>query len=254
MIYVLLVALNEEKALPKLFEAILDSFSAGDESYSIVVVDDGSTDATAVITRQYAGRMPITLLQHGVNKGLGAGIRTGLRYIADTADKGDFIVTLDADNTHSPQLMVDMVEEARAGSDIVIASRYALGGKEVGLSLHRRLLSRCASIMLTCCLRIKGVKDYTCGFRLYSAHIIQRAFEFYQDKFITETGFTCMAQILAQLAPFSPKISEVGLVLRYDLKEGASKMKIFRTIGGYFRLLLDHMDLVLAKERGRFSG
>jgi dolichol-phosphate mannosyltransferase len=67
--------------------------------------------------------------------------------------------------------------------------------------------------------------------------LLAKAFSYYDDQFITETGFTCMAEILVKLRPFIKTASEVPLVLRYDLKQGKSKMKVLHTIIGYLFLI-----------------
>jgi dolichol-phosphate mannosyltransferase len=53
---------------------------------------------------------------------------------------------------------------------------------------------------------------------------------------VEEGGFTCMAEILLKLGRGGAKVTEWPLILRYDLKEGASKMKIMRTISRYFAM------------------
>lgn len=237
MIYILLPAFNERKALPKLFNTIEQAFTMAGEEYTVVVVDDGSTDETVKIAQDYAVGMPVIVLQHATNKGLGAAMNTGLSYLSRVAVDTDYIVALDADNTHNPQLIFTMIDKSREGQDVVIASRYASGGREIGLTLHRKLLSRGASVLLSAFFRVKGAKDYTCGFRAYSARIIKLAFQFYGEKFVEEKGFVCMAEILVKLDRLSARVGEVGLVLRYDLKEGASKMQVGKTIFGYFRLI-----------------
>ena len=144
---------------------------------------------------------------------------------------------MDADNTHDPGLLPDMcrfLDEQKG--DVVIASRYVKGGDEVGLTPLRKVLSRGASTLLTLTVPVKGARDYTCGFRVYRVTTLRRAFAQWQDKLVEESGFTCMAEILLKLGRGGAKVIEWPLILRYDLKEGASKMKIMRTISRYFAM------------------
>jgi dolichol-phosphate mannosyltransferase len=83
---------------------------------------------------------------------------------------------------------------------------------------------------------VPGARDYTCGFRLYRAATLRRALSAWGERLIEEAGFTCMAEVLVKLGRGGARVTEAPLVLRYDLKEGASKMKVLRTIGRYFAM------------------
>lgn len=248
MIYVMLPAYNEEKALPVLLDSFSRLFRESELPYKVVVVDDGSVDRTASIAERYARNMPLELLKHGVNKGLGAAMRTGLSRVAKISTATDLVVTMDADNTHNPDILLRMLKKMEEGADVVIASRYETGGDEVGLKLHRKILSRGASFLLDICFKVEGAKDYTCGYRMYRCSVLKNAFNRYGENFIVENGFVCMAEILVKVAYLPARVAEVPLVLRYDLKEGTSKMKKLKTIMRYLRFI------VREKKNGLRSG
>lgn len=237
MIHILLPAYNEALALPQLLDDIREVKWPGDESYTVVVVDDGSTDATVPVCRERWDDMPLEVICHGRNLGLGAAMLTGLKHCLSRCGDCDAVIAMDADNTHSPSLMPDMVRALRAGSDVVIASRYAEGGREIGLAGSRKILSRGASTMLKVAFPISGARDYTCGYRAYSTRVLDRAFRAYPEGLIRERGFVCMAELLIKLGCVGAKVAEIPLVLRYDRKTGASKMKVARTIGRYLKLV-----------------
>lgn len=201
-----------------------------------MVVDDGSTDATVSVCRSRWGTMPLEVSCHGQNQGLGAAMATGLRHCLLRCGPADVIIAMDADNTHPPALMPLMARAIRSGSDVVIASRYAPGGCEVGLSTKRKILSRGASRLLRTFFPILGVRDYTCGYRAYSAGILDRAFAAFPE-LIEQKGFVCMAELLIKLGAVGAKVSEVPLVLRYDRKSGDSKMRILPTVGSYLKMV-----------------
>jgi dolichol-phosphate mannosyltransferase len=177
------------------------------------------------------------LINHDGNKGLGVAMRTGLSAAAALSGPADAVVTMDADNTHDPALIPAMRRELKAGNDLVIASRYQQGGQEIGLSASRHVFSKGASLLLRLFFPIKGARDYTCGYRMYSGDLLERAVASYGDRLVEERGFTCMAEILIKMARLGARVSEVPLVLRYDLKAGASKMNVWRTIQRYFVLI-----------------
>ena len=143
-----------------------------------------------------------------------------------------------------------MLRRIGEGCDIVIASRYAPGGREVGLSPLRTFLSKGASLTLRTFLPVRGARDYSCGYRAYRGSALARAFETYGDDFVTETGFVASAEILIKMAYLPSRVGEVPLVLRYDRKGGASKMNITDTIGRYLTLITAGRRAITRRSRG----
>jgi dolichol-phosphate mannosyltransferase len=181
--------------------------------------------------------MPLTVVDHGRNRGLGEAMKSGLLKASSLARPHDVIVMMDADNTHPPELALAMRDRIREGYDLVVASRFVEGARQIGLRFHRRMLSRGAGLLLKTLFPVPGVTDYSCGYRAYSAAIVRRALHVYGASFIEETGFSCFVDLLLKLRRLGVRACEVPLVLRYDYKEGASKMRIGRTIGRYVRLI-----------------
>jgi dolichol-phosphate mannosyltransferase len=235
-----LPAYNEERSLPALLERcvpVAGALSARGQALRVVVVDDGSKDGTIAAARGFAGRLAIEVVPHVVNQGLGAALRTCLASALERAADDDAIATMDADNTHDPSLLPAMWDRLEsAPGDVVIASRYTPGGDEVGLTPLRKVLSRGASFLLTWTVPVRGARDYTCGYRVYRARTLRRAQAAWGARLVEEAGFTCMAEVLLKLGRGGARVLEWPLILRYDLKEGASKMKIGRTIVRYFAL------------------
>lgn len=229
-ITVVLPAYNEERDLPPLLDRIGNSMSSAGVSYDILVVDDGSTDGTADIALRAAERWPVKLIQHSSNKGLGAAIRTGLT-AASQLDGA--VVTMDADNTQDPALIPHMVAVLEQGYDVVIASRFQKGAAEIGVAPHRKLLSHAAGSIMRVLVRFRGVRDYSCGYRVYRASILRLLQKAYGPDFIRENGFACMFELLVKLKAIRARATEVPLVLRYDLKSGESKMRVIRTLARY---------------------
>ena len=226
---IVLPAFNEEESLPPLFHSIRRELAGTGIGYRVIVVDDGSVDATARVTREAAKSLPAILVSHPGNRGLAAAIRTGLEKAAAEADPDDVIITMDADNTHPPGLIPRMIGLIGEGHDVVIASRFQRGSRVLGVPWHRNLLSYGARALFTIALPIHGVRDYTCGYRVYRAAAIQRALADYGDDFVSERGFSCMVDVLLKLRYQRLIMGEVPMVLRYDQKGGASKMHVART-------------------------
>ncbi len=225
-----LPAYNEERGLPQVLENFRRAVGGAGYDIRAVVVDDGSTDGTAAVLEEWSSRLPLTVTKHAVNRGLGETIRDALRLAALTSAPEDIVVTMDADNTHSPDLILEMIPLIREGYDVVIASRYRHGAAVLGLSGFRHLMSFGARVLYQAVFPIRGVRDYTCGFRAYRAATLAEAFKLYGDALVTERSFASMAEILLKVARTGARICEVPMVLRYDLKGGVSKMNVPRTV------------------------
>lgn len=233
MIFVLLPAYNEEKNISQLIEDIRETLIK--ETFTIVVVNDGSTDNTQSLVEQKS-LLPCTLLNHSRNLGLGVSLRDGLTHIRSIMKSHDMIFTLDADNTHRPHYMHQMIETLNKGNDIVVASRYACGGGESGLSWIRSLFSRVANVCMRFLFPVHCLTDYTSGYRLYSAATLQKGFDYFHDDLIQEKGFNCMAELVIKLSFLNTRITEIPFVLQYELKKSTSKMPVLQTVFRYAAL------------------
>lgn len=240
MITVVLPAYNEEAALPPLLDALAAVRADVLPDLRVYVVDDGSSDRTADVVREKQDAHPfVRLLQHERNGGLSEAIQTGFRAALLDSAPDDVVVTLDADNTQPPELIPQMVERIAAGGlGVVVASRFQRGAAVHGVPALRRLYSRAMSLLFRTAFPIRGVRDYSSGFRAYRAGTLQQAFDTYgKDGFITEQGFACMVEILFQLDNLpGTRFGEVPMVLRYDLKPTETKMRVFKTIWDTLRV------------------
>lgn len=248
-IFLVLPAYNEAAALPQVLDAFRNQINSSGYDGRVVLVDDGSGDGTSCVALEWSTILPLELIRHEVNMGLGTTIRDGLWKAGELAEADDVIVTMDADNTHSPTLIPTMVEAIEQGYDLVIASRYRRGSKVIGLSPMRRLMTHCARLLYQARFPTPGVRDYTCGFRAYSARTLHRALATYGENLVTERNFVCMAEILLKLRRMGLRITEVPLVLRYDRKSGASKMSVRRTARESLKLILRSLDYRATRRR-----
>jgi dolichol-phosphate mannosyltransferase len=235
---IVLPAYNEAEHLPALLAALRETMDDNGIAYEVIVVDDGSRDRTGEVVEAHAGELPVVLIRHAVNQGLGATIRDGLLAALERAAARDVVVTMDADDTHMPGLIVQMVRMIGEGYDVVIASRYRAESRLYGVPLHRRAMSRAASLLLRVIFPIRGVRDFTCGYRAYRADVLRRAVDRYHDEFVNQDGFQCMVDILLKLRPMHLIFGEVPLLLRYDRKGGDSKMDIASTAANTLLLLV----------------
>ena len=233
-LFVLLPCYNEEQNI----ESLLKKWQDLDNillkygyKLHIVCIDDGSNDETKKTILDFGSKSPnLTLLSHEKNRGLGEALKTGLQHFQENSRSGDIALVMDADNSHEPKYVFAMLERMKRGFDCVIASRYEKGSAVQGVPSHRLFLSDGAKIYYSLVLRVPGVKDYTCGYRLYSHEIIKNAFSAYNGNLITQRGFSCMMELLYKLYTIKAKFAEIPFELRYDYKIGKSKIKLAKTI------------------------
>jgi dolichol-phosphate mannosyltransferase len=229
MVILVLPAFNEGEAIVPLLTRVREFVRRRGVEVKVIVVDDGSKDDTAARAEAFQG-LPVEVIRHGVNRGLSAGMRTGLSAAVARCGPDDVIVTMDADDTHIPALMGQMLDRIAEGYNLVIASRYRQDSRMLGLSRWRAFLSMGAGWLFRFTFPIEGVRDYTCGYRAYEAWLLQEAFARWGDDFIDQPGFSCMVDILLKVSKLRPVVVEVPLLLRYDRKPGLSKMNVRRTI------------------------
>lgn len=239
-IWVVLPAYNESENLPAIFRdlrvVVRDAYNL---KASVIVVDDGSKDGTIAVARSCGSpEIPVDVIENKVNQGLATTFMRGVKAAAERAGPEDVIICMDADNTHLPGQIPRMIRDLQEGRDVVIASRYREGSVIRGVPFHRRALSRGMSFLFQAIYPIPGVRDFSCGYRAYRASFLQKAIAARGDDLFSREGFACMVGILLQLHKEGAICGEVPLVLRYDQKAGASKMKVGSTILKTFGVLL----------------
>jgi dolichol-phosphate mannosyltransferase len=138
----------------------------------IAVIDDSSPDGTAKIVKKIQKEYDnVVLFVRPKKLGLGTAIIDAFRLILSFKNQPDYIITMDADYSHNPQDIPNLVQAAKFGYGLVIGSRYCEGGKIVGWHRMRWLISRFANFIASAVVRIK-IHDCTSGLRCYSKRYV----------------------------------------------------------------------------------
>jgi dolichol-phosphate mannosyltransferase len=196
---------NEEKNIRTLCEAIVRV--AIQTHYEILVVDD-SEDKTAEVAKAMGCRVV-----RGKRQGLGQAIIDGI-----AAAKGDIVLVMDADMSHDPQAIPDILYPILFnGCDMSIGSRYVKNGEIAGWNLRRRIISRVACLLA---LPLTRIKDATSGFFAFRKEIIK-------GKQIEPRSWKIMLEILLKTKPAAVKEVPVKFT---DRQEGESKFNQQQTI------------------------
>lgn len=144
---IVLPAKNEAASLPGLLSQLKALYPAAE----IIVVDDGSTDATGCIARQYGVRV----VTHPYCMGNGAAVKSGAR----TATR-EYLVFMDADGQHDPADIAKLLVKMEEGYDMVVGARHRNGHAGAHRGIANRVFNRLASSMVN-----QRVEDLTSGFR-----------------------------------------------------------------------------------------
>lgn len=225
-IWVGLPAYNEEATIPALFPRFKPVFTALGRPHCIVLYNDGCTDRTVERAQSWQGELNVAIIGKPVNQGLGEGLRCLIDHVATHGADDDTLILMDCDDTHHPGQFPALLAEIERGYDIVIASRYRRGSRIAGVAPHRQVLSIGAAVLFKLIHWCPGVLDYTCGFRAYRVGLLKRARTHYGARLVEENGFACMVELLLKLARLGPRMGEIPIDLRYDLKQSASKMDV----------------------------
>jgi dolichol-phosphate mannosyltransferase len=145
---------------------------------------------------------------------------------------------MDSDNTHDPAQVGEVLRSIEEGADVVIGSRFRRGAIVRGVPPFRRIAALGASALFKLIHPVRGVRDYTCGYRGYRVSVLKRASNTYRTKLIEESGFSCMPELLLKLNALGFQFTEVPLQLCYDLKPTASKMVVGKNINRLLMLLV----------------
>jgi dolichol-phosphate mannosyltransferase len=239
-------------ALLPIVKDLLVSSTADGEPISgveLIFIDDGSNDDTFAALNTSFGSLgetniEVRILQHSVNRGLGAALRTGF-----AAAQGEIVVTTDGDGTYRFETIPVLIAMLRPGVDIVTASPYHPEGRIENVPSYRVILSRGSSLLYRLLVDWR-VTCYTALFRVYRRDVVKHI-EFESDGFLAGTEL----MVNAMLSGYH--VDEYPAVL-HSRAHGVSKAKIMRTIrahlGFQYDLLLYRLGLRKWEPAHRMEG
>lgn len=152
---VIIPAFNEEEGISGLLESLKEQELF--DKYNFIVIDDGSTDQTAAV----AGKYPVKVIRHAVNKGYGASLKTGIRKAATP-----YVITMDSDGQHNPVYLatiVDMLHEY----DMVIGERSATSFQVKSRKSGKWLIRKTGEMLVD-----QELPDYNSGLRGFHRELI----------------------------------------------------------------------------------
>lgn len=211
-VMVLIPTYNEKDSILEIIRQIFNL----NPYFFVTIIDDNSADGTGELAKSLRGVYKNLHVIHRKGKlGLGTAYIEGFKYAL--AQNMDFIIQMDADFSHDPKYLQDLLKEAE-NFDVVIGSRYIDGGRVDNWPFWRLLLSRLANIYVKLITGMP-IEDATSGFKCIKTLAI-RAIDL--DK-IMSNGYAFQIEVVFKLYKKGFKIKELPIVF-YEREQGRSKM------------------------------
>ena len=167
---VVVPAYNEERRLPETLHKITSFLQAKTYAADVIVVDDGSADATARLAEGMAAENPMLRLIRNDHHGKAYAVRTGM-----LAATGRYVLFTDADGATPIEETDKLLPRLEADSDVVIASREGVGALRHGEPWFRHFMGRVFNLIVRT-LAVPGVQDTQCGFKAFRREAAQDLF------------------------------------------------------------------------------
>lgn len=198
--------------------AIIDKVLSIDESYHVLIIDDGSPDGTADLVKkdQSARNNRLHLLERSGKLGLGTAYIMGFKWALER-DYGH-VLEMDADFSHNPDDIPRLIEACEKGADMSVGSRYIKGGGVVNWPNNRIFISRGASIYVQL-ITWMPVHDATAGFVCYTRKVLE-SLDLDRIRFI---GYAFQIEMKFATWKSGFRIKEVPIIFK-DREAGTSKM------------------------------
>lgn len=237
---VIVPAFNEALTLENNIREFDKYLSRQNYDYEIIIINDGSCDDTAKITRELSLELPkLRFIDNQVNQGKGAAVKQGFQEA-----EGNFQLFLDADNATSIDHLEKVWEQLENGFDVVIGSRNSLdvagAWQEIKQPLWKRSLGKMGNLIIQS-LTVPGIWDTQCGFKVFSKNSIQKIIS---RQTINRWAFDVELLVLAKKNNF--KIAKIPVVWKNSAQSRVG-------IKGYFNSLKEIFKIAWNKFRGRYD-
>ena len=239
-LYVVIPVFNESANVDQLCNGLVNIKGLLDKEFTIqfIVVDDGSSDDTVNRFQNNGLGDSLIILRHDTNHGPGAAFRTAFSYMAPLIQDEDWVLTMEGDNTSQLEILGKMLVQRINGAEVILASPNAPGGEMLRVVWYRLFLSHAANFMARFLLGLRGIHTLSSFYRLHSGMIIKKLQLKYNSPIVESSGFEWAVEMLAKLVRVNARIVEVPMRLDFSARKGKTKMRILRTIRGYFRVFI----------------
>lgn len=219
---------NEESCIEKTLRRIVNYISGKDFTYEIIVADDGSTDKTEEIVRNFTknhSNSTIKFVTHNIHQGKGFAVNLGMK-----SSLGEYSLFLDADLSTDIKELEKFIPYMQEGIDVIIGSRKMSGAKvEIHQSAIREFMGKVFTWLSNLILGTK-FSDFTCGFKCFSEKAKEQIFSLQKI-----TNWSYDAEILFLTKKLGCQVKEIPVVWRNG---PSTKVRLLRdTLSSFIGLI-----------------
>jgi glycosyltransferase involved in cell wall biosynthesis len=212
LLSIIIPAYNEEHRLPRAFEQIEEFRQTISYDLEVIIVENGSRDRTAEVTKQYAEQYPYIRLLQVETRGKGLAVKAGM-----LAASGDYRFMADADFSMPVKEIHKFLPPKLDHYDIAIGSREANGAKRINEPEYRHIIGRVNTWIIKL-IALRGFEDTQCGFKMFTGEAAEDLFSVQQANGI---GFDVELIYIAVKRGY--RIEEIGVTWYFDAE---SKMRL----------------------------
>jgi dolichyl-phosphate beta-glucosyltransferase len=227
---------NEERRLPPALEKIDAFIRAQSYSIEVVLVENGSSDATLAVANSFLSRLPSLRVIQESASGKGLAVRRGM-----LEAQGDYRIFCDIDFSMPVEEINRFIPPSLPQMDVAIASREAPGAKRYGEPPMRHFIGRGFNALVRL-FALPGLQDSQCGFKCFRAEVAERIFPLQ-----TINGWTFDVEVLFIARRMGYRVKEVPIPWYYDSE---SKIRVF---GDSVHMFLDLITIRMNGWRGDYD-
>ncbi len=197
----------------------------------LVIVDDNSPDgSTDAILSTFKNSHAIHIIKRPRKMGLGSAYIDAFNFILRNLEP-DIVIQMDADFSHPPELIPEMITKIVSGNDLVIASRYVKNGGVENWTTSRKIISKGANTLFKLLLGSK-INDVTSGYRAFRFETLKELMKIN----LSSKGYEFQIEVIYQISQITNKIYEVPFTFK-DRKKGKSKLSMSDIIHFYLKVI-----------------
>ena len=215
---VIIPAWNEERRIPASLQQVAAFVDGQPYPVEIVVVDDGSDDATPTIVEQFARQYPFVRLIRNPHGGKGMAVKTGVAQA-----EGRYLIISDTDLSVPIEELPKFLPPTLASYDLAIASREAQGARRINEPYYRHLMGRVYNLLVRL-VAVPGIQDTQCGFKAFRGDVARQLFR------------------LLTIDRFAFDVELIYLALRAGYRVKEVPVRIHHAEGSTVRPLRDSLD------------
>ncbi len=236
LLSIIIPAYNEENRLPDTLEKIRAFLEKQDYSAEVLVMENGSTDRTLEIAREFSGRLPGLKAMHVDQRGKGSAVRAGM-----LAAVGEYRFICDADLSMPIEEVNRFIPPALPPCDVAIASREAPGAVRYNEPAYRHFVGRLFNTLVRW-FALPGLQDTQCGFKCFRAEVAERVFPLQ-----TIIGWTFDVEVLYIARRMGYKIAEIPIPWYYNAESKVRVMKDLKQVA------LDLLTIFRNAKQGKYD-